>query len=108
MRPRMALEAEPNEETPGAPRGRFGHELSPDGPQPQPEAGEVDPLAGLGVVEIAAVEADAEVDPDRGDIAGVVVAVLVGVPFDEPTVDALLLAGAGDFLLPALEQARHV
>jgi len=78
------------------------------GPQPDAKASEIDPLARLRIVEVAALEADAQVDPQRRDLVGVIVAVLVGVAFDEPAIDAAFLAGAGDFFLPALEQTRHV
>src|SRR5713226_4647855 len=55
--------------------------LLPHRPKTQPEAGQVDPFARFLLIEVAAVQTDAQIDPQTGDLVGVVVAVLVGVGF---------------------------
>ena len=86
------------------------NQLAPNRPQPQPEAGEIDPFARFAFVEVAAVDADAQGDPEAGDVIGVIVAMLVGVPFEEPAIQPAFLAGVArqvaadgvtiNFLLP--------
>src|SRR5262249_22935859 len=67
------------------------------------EAVEVDVLA-LVLAGAAAFETDAQEDPETGELAGVVVAVVVDIAFEEPAPDAALAAGVG-LLLPALQDA---
>ena len=77
-------------------------------PKLEAEGAEIDPFAGFFLFEIAAIEADAQVDVEAGDLVGVIVAVLIGVAFEEPAVEPAFFAGARGFFLPALEEARHV
>src|SRR5260370_9706883 len=82
--------------------------LPPHRPKAQPKAGQIDPLARFLLIEVAAVQTDAQVDPQTGDLVGVVVAVLVGVGFEKPAIESAFLARAGGFFLPAFQEAPHV
>src|SRR5581483_10498987 len=80
--------------------------LLPVRPDAQAEAVEVDVLALLALLDIAAVQAQAQEGPEAGRLAGVLVAVVVGVPLEDPAPAAALAAGVRRLLLPALEHAR--
>src|SRR3712207_2356647 len=73
-------------------------------PEAQSESIQINVLALLAVVGAAAVDGEAEVGPQAGGFAGVVVAVVVGVTLQQPAPAAPLLAAhVGGLLLPALE-----
>src|SRR5207253_1837207 len=75
-------------------------------PDAQAEALQVDVLTLVRLAGAAAVEADAQEAPQRQRLAGVVVAVVVGVGLQQPAPGAALAGGVG-LLLPPLEHARH-
>src|SRR5262249_46316992 len=71
-------------------------------PNPQAEALQIHVLPFVGLAGPTALQAHAQDAPDAGRPAGVVVAVSVGVPLQEPA-PAAAFAGRVGILLPALE-----
>src|SRR5947209_17733280 len=74
-------------------------------PDSYAETFQVDVFGLLGLAETAAIEADAQEQPESQRLAIVVVAVQIAVALDEPAPGAPLGAGVSVFL-PALEHAH--
>src|SRR5437016_3435084 len=71
------------------------------------EAFEVDVFALFRIARAAAIDADAYDAPQAGGFAGVVVAVGIGVAFEQPAPGASFAAARHRFLLPTFEHPRQ-